>query len=76
MRQGGEGQSLYFVASGAVDVSIRIFDPVFSEWKTIVVGTMETGDMFGEISLLHNIPRTATITTKSNFYNCSHLIKF
>lgn len=31
------------------------------------VGTMVAGEMVGEVSLLHNIPRTATITTISKF---------
>lgn len=74
VKQFRKGHSLYFIISGEVAVSITSFDPVLNEMKTEIVGTMVQGQMFGEISLLHNIPRTATITTLS--INCKCLINF
>lgn len=63
VKQNREGLSLYFIVTGEVTVSQEQFDPVLNELRTVVVGTMEAGMMFGEVSLLHDIPRTATITT-------------
>lgn len=71
VKQFREGHSLYFIMSGEVAVSITMFDPILSEMKTITVGTMVAGQMFGEVSLLHDIPRTATITTISKSINLS-----
>lgn len=66
VKQNREGHSLYFIVTGEVAVSITTFDAVLNEMKTVTVGTMVQGQMFGEVSLLHDIPRTATITTISN----------
>lgn len=63
VKQNQEAYALYFIVTGEVTVSITSFDPVLNENVTINVGTMVAGNMFGEVSLLHDIPRTATITT-------------
>ncbi|KAK9694824.1 Cyclic nucleotide-binding domain [Popillia japonica] len=63
VRQNHEAHALYFLLTGEVAVSITTYDPVIQEKVTINVGTMVAGSMFGEVSLLHDIPRTATITT-------------
>ncbi|KAI4471223.1 hypothetical protein MML48_1g07606 [Holotrichia oblita] len=63
VRQSHEAHALYFLLTGEVAVSITTYDPVIKEKVTINVGTMVAGSMFGEVSLLHDIPRTATITT-------------
>lgn len=63
VRQDDEAQALYFILSGHVLVTQRNFDPILNEWITTTVGTMEAGAMFGEVSLLHGIKRTATIIT-------------
>ncbi|KAI4471221.1 hypothetical protein MML48_1g07608 [Holotrichia oblita] len=65
VRQNHEAHALYFLLSGEVIVSISSFDPVIKETVTSNVGTMVAGSMFGEVSLMHDIPRTATITTST-----------
>ncbi|CAG2065558.1 unnamed protein product, partial [Timema podura] len=63
VRQGHRAEALYFILSGEVTVSITCWDGLIEEIVTSDVGTMRPGDMFGEVSLLHDIPRTATCTT-------------
>ncbi|KAI4471222.1 hypothetical protein MML48_1g07607 [Holotrichia oblita] len=63
VRQNHEAHALYFLLTGEVVVSITTYDPIIKEKVTINVGSMLPGSMFGEVSLLHDIPRTATITT-------------
>lgn len=69
MKQKDEAEAMYFILTGEVTVSQQQYDPIYNEYVEKVVGTMEAGDLFGEVSLLHDIPRTATITTasKDNF---------
>lgn len=73
VRQGDESYSLYFVITGEVTVSQEVFDPVLNEMVKQDIAVMGPGSMFGEVALLHDIPRTATITTNSRFY---YLIKY
>lgn len=57
VRQGEPGDAFYVVASGELSVAVdgRLRDH-----------TLTTGDGFGEISLLHRVPRTATIEAISD----------
>jgi len=52
IREGESGREFFAIAEGEVEVS-QAGRPIATE---------ETGDVFGEIALLHGIPRTATVT--------------
>jgi CPA1 family monovalent cation:H+ antiporter len=54
VRKGERGDRMFFISSGAVEVS-GIPTPV----------RLGTGDFFGEIALLRNVPRTADVTALS-----------
>jgi len=56
IREGDEGDTAFFIVSGAVDVIIG------QGAKARIVGRLETGEVFGEMCLIEPGPRSATIT--------------
>jgi CRP/FNR family transcriptional regulator, cyclic AMP receptor protein len=56
MREGDEGDTAFFIVSGAVDVIVGRGD------EAAVVGRLGTGEVFGEMSLIEPGPRSATVT--------------
>ena len=52
IREGESGREFFAIAEAEVEIS-QAGHPIATE---------ETGDVFGEIALLHGIPRTATVT--------------
>jgi predicted MFS family arabinose efflux permease len=57
IREGDEPDDLYLVASGHLLVTTEHAGPV---------GELTDGDYFGEIGLLHRVPRTATVTATTD----------
>lgn len=65
VKQFQEAHAMYFILNGSVFVKQEYTDPIIGTIEDKIIGTMEVGDLFGEVSLLHDIPRTATIETQS-----------
>jgi CRP-like cAMP-binding protein len=59
IRQGDSWDSFYVILSGRVSVKIR------KGSKTLKMEVLEKGDFFGEMALIANKPRNATITSES-----------
>jgi len=63
IKEGDEGDCMYVLESGQLDCT-KVFspgaDPTFLK-------TFQPGEGFGELALLYNAPRAATITAKSDY---------
>ena len=57
IREGDHGEKFYLIVRGKVEVT-----KLTSHLENIRIAVLEDGDHFGEIALLENIPRTATVT--------------
>jgi CRP-like cAMP-binding protein len=53
IREGGSGHEFFAISEGEVEVS----------QSGTPIATEQAGDVFGEIALLHGVPRTATVRT-------------
>jgi ATP-binding cassette, subfamily B, bacterial len=75
IREGDLGDKFYVVARGRLEVLKKAPDGHQER-----VGVLDDGDFFGEISLLKNIPRTATVRAISNVTYLTlkrdHFVKF
>ncbi len=57
MRQGDMGNSAYIIEEGRVEISFKD-----GEGKTHILGTRGTNSMIGEMAIIDDAPRTATVT--------------
>lgn len=64
IKQGHPGSSFYFIVSGSVTVDRKEYDPIAGEYYNQRVGELNAGDCFGELALLHNTKRTASIRSR------------
>jgi len=71
IQQGHAGVSFYFIVSGKVQVKFEEKDKKTGLVHTQLLGELCEGSSFGELALLHNIKRTATIVCRGN--NCEFL---
>ena len=68
IKQGEKGECLYHILHGLVSIQLSITIDTGIQDKSQVVnvqknlGELTDGDFFGELALIYNIPRTATIT--------------
>ena len=53
--EGDEGDTAFFIVSGSVEVTVG------QGAKAKAVGTLETGEVFGEMCLIEPGPRSATV---------------
>jgi CRP-like cAMP-binding protein len=58
VKEGDPGDSMYLIKSGKVEVTT--LDP--KDRRRLTLARLSTGEFFGEVSLIKNKPRTATIT--------------
>ncbi|KAK0183117.1 hypothetical protein PV327_001187 [Microctonus hyperodae] len=65
VRQNHPANFLYYIINGHVELTKIEKDHITDETSVINAGTLGRGDMFGEVALLHNIPRSTTVTTKT-----------
>ncbi len=56
LREGTPGKGLYVLITGRADVSVK------KEGAERVVGNLRPGDVFGEMSLIEERPRTGNVT--------------
>ena len=56
VEQGAAGDRFYLVAGGEIDVVL----------DGVTMSTLRAGEYFGEIALLHDVPRTATCTARTD----------
>ncbi|MDR7317506.1 ATP-binding cassette domain-containing protein [Brevibacillus nitrificans] len=59
IQEGDAGEKFYLIARGKVEITKAAPD---SEDGQIRLAVLQDGDHFGEIALLENVPRTATVT--------------
>ena len=67
IKQGDQGDCLYYILHGIVSIQLSIqIDTGIQDKNQIVnveknIGELKDGEIFGELSLLYNIPRTTSI---------------
>jgi cAMP-dependent protein kinase regulator len=62
VREGDQGDRMYVVISGEVIVSTE------KEGSVVELARLRSGDFFGEVAVITNRPRTATVTASTDVY--------
>lgn len=67
-RKGDPGQTMYLIYEGVVEVNLHT-----ENGEQITLTTLQKGDLFGELTLFDNSPRTATarVLDKTNLFEIS-----
>ncbi|XP_034952006.1 uncharacterized protein [Chelonus insularis] len=65
VRQNHPANYLYYIINGNVELIKVESNNITEEIKEMNVGTLGPGDMFGEVALLHSVPRTTTVVAKT-----------
>ncbi|XP_065058987.1 uncharacterized protein LOC135686644 isoform X1 [Rhopilema esculentum] len=65
IRQGHRALNFYFILSGSAIVSLTTKDKVTGASKDTTVAILSKGHSFGELALLHDTARTATVICQS-----------
>jgi CRP-like cAMP-binding protein len=60
IRQGDAGDVLYFIVVGKADVIVH-----GESGRSSLVATLDAGEFFGEIALLDNVPRNASVVART-----------
>lgn len=63
VRENHYATSIFFIISGEVNIIEEKYDVFLNETERIITETLTAGDVFGEICLLHNLPRMETIVS-------------
>jgi len=66
IRQGDLGFNFYFIVSGNVLVEVQEEDQMTGKKLNTIVGDLGSGSAFGELALLHDARRRATVVCKEN----------
>lgn len=67
VRENHYATSIFFIISGEVNIIEEKYDVFLNETERIITETLTAGDVFGEICLLHNLPRMETIVSASEY---------
>ncbi len=60
-REGEKGNTFYIILDGEADVTKRI-----NEHESRLLSILHSGDFFGEMALIHNAPRVASVQARTN----------
>jgi CRP-like cAMP-binding protein len=65
-KEGDDGNSVYFVVDGEIDVLKETVSGPRVGISKVAVATLSKGSTIGELSLIDNTPRSATVETHTN----------
>lgn len=66
VKQNHQSECMYFILSGIVAVIKTCYDELDERYYDAQVALLEEGSLFGEVALLHDIPRQASIVTTTD----------